>query len=102
MFGFKPGVKINGIKPELVFANQVVSSVFHHFGYSCQCTSGLEGKHSKKSKHYTGYGADYGIKHVKPDDVEKVYNMICEQLTDEFDIVLETTHIHVEFDPVFN
>ena len=55
----KPGVKLYGIKPEMVVVDTIVRMVFMRLGYDCVTTSGVGKKHSQLSLHYPGYAEDY-------------------------------------------
>ena len=97
---FKKGAKINGMKPEMVLGVMVIETVLETYGlsrYDFVITSGTDGKHKKRSKHRTGYAVDVRIW------AKILWLDVCEDLrktlTDEFDVVLESDHIHVEFDP---
>lgn len=124
---YKKGVKIAGLVPEVVAILPVVNDVYKGFGYECWVTAGLNGKHMKNSKHYTGEAIDIRTRVFCPAHVtatirrlEKNNNVILlnkfrqavidrmtdlvvtalkGRLTDEFDIVPHPTHIHIEFDP---
>ena len=96
---FKAGVKISGIKPEMLFAHCMIKSVFSNYGYDSIITSALDGTHSRGSLHYVGFALDYRIRHLESGAAEMIVNDIKQALTDEFDVVLEPTHIHVEFQP---
>lgn len=63
-------------------------------------TSGREGKHKIASKHYCDHAFDCRIFYF-PDFAtkKKVRDAIKRRLGKDFDVVLESTHIHVEFDP---
>ena len=97
---FKKGVKINGIKPEAVLACLVIVSVLtaQGFGaYDIVITSGTEGKHSRTSLHYVGFAVD--VRSNEMDFPEDAVDALKIALTDEFDVIQEKTHIHVEFQP---
>ena len=99
MFRYKKGVKIFGIRPEIQEALRVAESVYAHHGLDCVCTSVTEGKHSKGSRHYLGQAVDIRTKHVQGTDTLKVIvQTIRRNLTDEYDVVLEPTHLHIELD----
>ena len=63
-------------------------------------TAGREGLHSKTSLHYKGRAIDIRINDI-PDYVQVVAyrDAIKEALGSGYDVVLETTHIHIEWDP---
>jgi len=66
-------------------------------------TSITDGKHSAvNSLHYSGAAVDFRIKNI-PDayDKESVALLIRERLTKDYQVVLESTHIHIEYHPSF-
>lgn len=99
MIALKKGVRIFGIRPEMVFAHSIVAEVYKEFDRDCIITSCTEGKHSKGSEHYKGDALDYRIRHLISGEAERIHAQIKERLGGDFDVVLEKTHIHIEFDP---
>ena len=97
----KPGVSLKGLNPPMSIATQVICGVYGNHGFAiCTLTSVADGKHSRGSKHYIGNACDYRtVKMDKTYDWESVRDDIANALGDEFDVVLERTHLHVEFDP---
>jgi hypothetical protein len=85
--------------------NQVASEVAAEFGVVAYLTSGYEGKHSRKSKHYIGMARDYDM--VPKQTAAMMQNIATEmqaRLGHEFDVIYEAgprDHIHAEFDPEF-
>tara|TARA_R110000803_G_scaffold3216_3_gene10929 strand:- start:3161 stop:3475 length:315 start_codon:yes stop_codon:yes gene_type:complete len=96
---FKRGVKIRGLKPEMAAAIPIIASTYFRLGYTdCVFTSGVDGDHMEGSKHYEGGALDLRIWEVPHDDLSHLKAAIAGALTDEFDVVGEETHIHIEFD----
>ncbi len=60
-------------------------------------TSVSEGKHKRKSKHYTGYGMDVRTRNL--DNPKSMRDSIAAVLGKDFDVILEKDHIHIEFEP---
>lgn len=106
---FKQGVKIQGLSPEIVMACLVADTVWRDHGRpeGVTITSVVDGVHSKKSLHYAGNSKvndlanaiDCRTRYFNDDVKLKVLYDLKLNLTDEFDVVSEDTHIHVEFDP---
>ena len=95
----KKGVKLQGARVELVIALQVASAVYVHFNETCVITSLLDGKHSRNSLHYCGQAADLRIKDINMAKVRLIHEELRQRLTDDFDVILESTHIHIEYQP---
>lgn len=63
-------------------------------------TSTLEGKHMEGSLHYQGLAVDIRIKDVeKPEEWAVAIKTALNSQDHEFDVLLETDHIHIEYDP---
>ncbi|MCW8961220.1 MAG: hypothetical protein OQK29_06630 [Ignavibacteriaceae bacterium] len=97
---FKPGVKIKEVKPEMLFAAMVADEIWREFGRpeGVTITSVTDGKHSKNSLHYEGLAIDLRTRYFNGQQKKKAVELLKQSLTDEFDVVLERTHIHVEHD----
>ena len=108
----KKGASLEGIKPEAKEAIETIDKIYIANGANLVITSGTEGKagdgvHSDKSLHYTGYAFDCRIwvfknqMHGQTDmkKVNAVAKQIREALGSDYDVLVETDHIHVECDP---
>jgi len=93
------GVSNAGLKPETLLGLTVVAFYFKENNWHCQQTSGLEGKHSTNSLHYVGLAFDIGSRHVPEMYHGKVTDDLRERLGDEFDVVYEKNHWHIEYQP---
>jgi len=93
-------VKITGIKPELLFGLIVADGIYRKYGFNMVVTSVIDGEHSTGSFHYIGLAADLRINDIPPNIVEKILSELKEELVKlGFDVVFETNHIHIEFQP---
>jgi hypothetical protein len=103
MLKIKEGVDLNGLTKEAVTIMKVVTDVYDSFGFDVTITSGLDGKHSKNSKHYTGEALDFRTRDLpsgnQGQEARFITKLLAELLGDDYDVVLEKTHIHVEYDP---
>ncbi len=95
----KPGVKIGGIKPETVVGLIVAEKVYQQFGSALTVTAVLDGQHMTGSLHYSGCAADLRTRGIAPEKVQGIAAAMRSQLGAEFDVVVESDHIHLEFDP---
>lgn len=95
----KPDISIAGVKPETVIGMMVAQSVCATMGYEFCITSVAEGKHRADSRHYMGLAFDMRTRHMKPNDVAIFRDELARRLGPDWDVVIEATHLHIEFDP---
>ena len=103
---FKQGVSIEGVKKATIEAMFKVANWYSKEGLPFVVTSVTDGKHKTKSKHYTGEAFDVrtwttrsgGVQLTQGRKREIAYEL-GKLLGDNFDIVVEKTHIHIEYDP---
>lgn len=95
----KPGVRINGIKPEMLLGVIVANSIFEKHGKEFTLTSVVDSKHSRGSKHYSGNAIDARTRHLSTVEADRLTIAINTALGADFDVVLESTHLHLEYHP---
>lgn len=114
----KAGVSLRGLAPEMLIADAVVAAVYQELGADeLVITSVGDGTHGDHSLHTRDplriLAIDYrrwtlrrlGAADMDPrvvatiDDAPEAARLIQHRLRDQFDVVLEDTHLHVEFDP---
>ena len=94
----KPGVKIGGIRPEIIAALLVIEPILKGYDQELVITSCRDGRHSKNSKHYLGCAVDIRTWQLENDDTtDAVVVLIKSALTSEYYVVNEQTHIHLQF-----
>jgi hypothetical protein len=93
----KPGVRIHGISPEIVIGLLAAQRIYDKYGAELVVTSALDGKHSKGSLHYTGEAVDLRSRTLKAPSL--VASEIRDALGPDFDVVVESDHIHMEYQP---
>lgn len=93
----KKGVRLQGLKPEMVVAIMVANGVFREKAEVMRLTSVTDGAHMAGSLHHVGLAVDIGLPRFNA--VEPIMASLKELLGAEFDIVLEPSHIHMEYDP---
>jgi hypothetical protein len=96
----KDGVVLAGLdlsmRPVLIAAEDI----WREFGRSegVTVTSGLEGTHSAGSLHYYGLALDFRTSYWNDEQKNSVFRALCLALDlTIFDVVLESNHIHVEY-----
>lgn len=96
----KAGVKLAGIRPEMVIAMYVADTVFQKlFGEELVLTEATGGVHGRGSLHYVGQAIDIRTRDLTKNDIAKLALEIRERLGEEYDVVIESDHIHIEFQP---
>jgi len=92
-------VNSNGIRPELVLALFIADQVYSDNGKNLVITSLNDSQHSKTSLHYSGAAADLRINYFNKSESMKVVRDLRTRLNDDYDVILEEDHIHLEFQP---
>lgn len=91
---------MKGIKPEITMIFPMVIDIFHPWDTVITSGTEPESKHMDGSLHYTGYAIDLRTKHI--DDKRAIPAIVVRLKTSigpEYQFVLESDHIHIEFDP---
>jgi len=104
MLTIKPKVDISILTPQIVLGIFICERVYQLYTpNACVITSGFEGNHMEGSLHYNGDAVDLRlpVKYYSiADDHQKLVLALQNHLGDGFDVVLEKTHIHIEYDPL--
>lgn len=100
MIQIKEGVSIIGLDPKLMMALIIADQVYNDHGIEdCVLTSGTDSKHSDHSHHYKGLAIDIRTSNVEVAMRAPIVAVIQKHLGNEYQVILENDHIHVEFDP---
>jgi hypothetical protein len=99
MLFIKPGVRITGMRPEILLAAVAAERVYEEAGHDFTVTACVDGKHMAGSLHYAGAAIDVRTRDIPLADVQKLIARIKVCLADDFDVLLEVDHIHIEFQP---
>lgn len=101
MVKLKEGVTLLGLAPQMVIAVMAADALYERYGVDCVITSGNDGKHSVKSKHYAGCALDFRTRDLQ-DPIfhgKEIADELRAALGQDYDVILETDHIHVEWEP---
>lgn len=93
----KLGANIQGLKLEMRRVLVDADSIWKYLGQELVITSGLDGTHSAGSLHYYGYAVDLRTNYFNEEEKLEAVRMLKESLPHKYDVILEQTHIHVEY-----
>ena len=100
----KKGVVLDGCRAEIITAAiTVIAPIFKLYGEEAVITSGIEKhRHSvKRSAHYRGDALDWRHRFFDYDTKLEVVQSLKDELGSHFVVVLEQTHIHIHYAPVY-
>lgn len=96
----KEGVRIQGLRSEIVLAIIIANGIYQNHDLDCTVTSIIDGKHSASSLHYTGCAFDLRTRNIPNTALQGRIRMeLAQALGQDFDVLLEVDHIHVEYQP---
>lgn len=97
----KEGINPAGVRPELLLALLVADRIYTKRGQRLVVTSLNDGTHGLTSLHYAGCAADLRTKYFTPEEARDTVDELKTDLGNgpDYDVVLESDHIHVEWQP---
>ena len=97
----KQRVDLRGLQPQMVLALIAADRVFACATHEMTVTSCTDGKHGPRSLHPSGNAVDIRTVRAGIDKGEATFlaHKIRAVLNDQFDVVVEKDHLHIEFDP---
>jgi uncharacterized protein YcbK (DUF882 family) len=95
----KEGATLQGVQWQMFDAALKVEDVYGRYGHELTITSGTDGQHSPKSLHYKGLALDFRTRNVPQTQLPKIEREIKQALGNDYDVVFEGDHFHVEYDP---
>ena len=98
----KKGVNPIGLRCEMLLALTVCNEVYKKYKKIMVITSLNDSTHSRKSLHYSGCAADLRTNYFDRSTQLLVVKDIKTRLSwsPHYDVVLESDHIHIEYQPV--
>jgi hypothetical protein len=94
----KRGASLNGLKIEMRKPLAAAGQIWEDAGHELVVTSGTDGTHSAGSLHYYGYALDFRTRYFDEPHIVKIAHSLRKALSDEYDVIIHKSHIHVEFD----
>ncbi len=107
----KTGVRLAGLRPQMLVAWMVAKEEFARYGVEFIVTSVNDSNHGYGSLHFSGGAFDARTKHIDNTDglsaydvKHRIWDAIRKNLGVEFDVLLEfvgrpNEHIHIEYQP---
>jgi hypothetical protein len=96
----KDGVNLSGMTAPALFGLTVSEVIFGRHGAEMVVTSGTDGVHSAGSRHYSGNAFDLRTRNLTGETLTAILDSLKSALSKfGFDVVRESDHIHVEYDP---
>ena len=96
----KPGVDLRGLVPQMVLAYTIAYACYARIapGVDCVMTSASDGAHMLNSLHYGGKAIDLRTRTLTNTQTTQLLQAIQDALGSQFDVILEDTHLHLEWD----
>lgn len=95
----KDGVALDGLRIQMWPVLEIAAQIWRAAGQQLVVTSTTGGRHGKGSRHYDGLAVDLRTRYFSDEERVRVLDQLRAALGDEYDVVLERTHMHVEYDP---
>ena len=95
----KSDVTVKYLKPEILLAILIIRDVYTDFNEKLTITSVTDGTHNPNSKHSGGYAVDLRTRYLSSDTMIHIATELRTRLTQDYDIIIERDHLHVEYDP---
>ena len=95
----KEGAELSGLDVSMRHALIAADKIWTKAGEELVVTSGLDGKHSVGSLHYYGFALDFRTRYFDTATAKTVLGALRASLSEDYDVILHKSHIHVEYDP---
>lgn len=96
----KLGASLDSLKPVILRAIATIDEIhLDLFNTEIVITSGADGQHGSHSLHYQGFTIDLRTRNLTIDQRKIFSNRVKEKLGRDFDVILESDHMHIEYDP---
>lgn len=96
MFRLHARARPYGMRTELLLALCIAQELYRENAEPFTITSIMDGRHMRGSLHYVGAAADIRLPKRHPTMITRE---LAKRLGADYDVVLEKTHIHIEYQP---
>ena len=94
----KTEVILQGLQIEMRKVLKIADEEYKKVGQELVITSALDGVHSAGSYHPFGYAIDIRTNFFIEEEKQLMAERLRERLGGDYDVVVESTHIHIEYD----
>jgi hypothetical protein len=94
----KKGASLAGLSPKMLVVLKHADIIWNAHGHELVVTAGTDGLHGPGSYHYAGLALDLRTSYFTNDEAQQVHAQLTKALSKYYDIILHSTHIHVEYD----
>ena len=92
--------KVNGLRAEITLAIFIATFVYAEYEFECVITECTGAKHGYASIHYLGLAVDLRTNNIPDQKTKlKIRNEVKKRLGDQYDVILEKDHLHIEYQP---
>jgi hypothetical protein len=95
----KPGANYDDLTPAMKRACSVAENAFNAYDYILVLTSGRDSVHGPTTLHGDGNAGDFRTRQIRDEIREQIVSDIRRELGKDFDVILESDHLHIEHDP---
>jgi len=93
-------VSLQGLSSQMAWAMNVTNDLLREeFNVEMVITSANDAHHSRTSLHYTGEAIDFRTRDLSPVELPVMVAKLRSSLFQDFDVVLEDDHCHLEHQP---
>jgi len=92
-------VELKDLAPQLALALIMANEVYDEYGIDMVVTSANDSNHSGTSLHYSGQAVDLRTRTANSGDRQDIRDKVKAKLNVDFDVILESDHIHLEYQP---
>lgn len=88
-----------GVRPQSLWIAAAAVTIAQEMQIEVVITSGEDGQHRKGSRHYSGNALDFRRRHLTASQLQDFTAGLARELGRDYQVILEKTHVHVEYDP---